>query len=85
MQTQTDLTARTFRSALVGWCGNCRVYTDPAEGDCLNECFTPGMRYARQHIRRVLICSKCTNCFFSKKGQESTQEAENHDCYDYLY
>lgn len=81
--TQTDLAARTFRSALVGWCRVCRVYTEPPEHPCPNDC-TPSAyspRYARQRMRRVLICSECAMCFFGKKGQESTQEAEEHDCY----
>lgn len=85
MKAQTDRTARTFRSALVGWCRVCNVYTDSIEGECPFYCETSASsgRYVHQIRRRVLICSECAMCFFSKKGQESTQEAEEHGCYPF--
>lgn len=83
MTAKADLTARTFRSALVGFCKVCCCYTEPYETECPNGCFTSeySYRYASQRQRRVLVCSECAMCFFSKKSQESTQEAEEHDCY----
>lgn len=76
MTTQT--TERTFRSALVGWCSKCRLYTEPLEGDCPFDCWTPAFNTKRQVKRRVLICSACASCSFTR------QEAEEHDCDDYF-
>ncbi len=76
---QTDLTARTFRSALVGLCRVCNVYTEPKEGTCPFDCTTLeySARLARQVTRRMLICSKCEMCFTTQEG------AEEHDCYSF--
>jgi len=83
MIAATDLTARTFRSALVGWCRGCRVYEEPyAVGD---SCPMMCERVAYSHYRlwrglvkrRLLICSECAMSFETKKG------AEKHDCYSF--
>ncbi len=91
MPTQTDPTARTFRSALVGWClePECRVYVEPyTKGeDCPMMCERPAARvydrfYRSLAKRRVLICeltdrdgNVCAMCFSTQQG------AEEHDCY----
>ncbi len=79
-QTQTDPTTRTFRSALVGWCSDCRLYTDPMEGACPGMCDTPNGRARRQVKRRMLICSACATCF----PHNDRLGAEEHDCNEYL-
>ncbi len=71
--------ARTFRSALVGLCRVCGLYTEPKEGLCPGDCYTSefSMRSARQVLRRVLICSSCEHAF------RPNLDAQEHDCNDY--
>lgn len=84
MQAQTDFTARTFRSALVGLCrGDCGVYVEPyrRSEECPMDCErdewrNPLERFRVLTKRRMLICSECTMSF----PQNDLLGAEKHDC-----
>ena len=83
MTAKPNLTVRTFRSALVGLCNGCGLYTEPYEGDCPGMCErewnwqSADNLYRRQVKRRVLVCSVC------RMGAANEQEFKEHNCNDY--
>ena len=74
---------RTYRSALVGWCDDCHLYTEPyvkgqeCPSDCERETYRSFGNTRIQRKRRVFICDEHEDhpCFFTKK------ETNEHDCF----